>query len=52
MSHLFVCPACRIGHEEPAHAAFVLAVLCLECELEERYRLEGDELAVIEPAAA
>jgi len=33
MTHLFHCPDCRREHAEPAHAGFVLAVLCADCEL-------------------
>ena len=37
MDHTFDCPACHAIHREPANAAFVLAVQCLDCELAERY---------------
>jgi hypothetical protein len=33
MVHIFICPDCRSEHTEPAHAGFVLAVLCLDCTL-------------------
>jgi hypothetical protein len=33
MTMIFNCPECGHEHDEPAHAAFVLAVLCRDCEL-------------------
>jgi acetone carboxylase gamma subunit len=38
MNQLFVCPECKSIHEEPAEASYVLTVLCLDCEIESRYR--------------
>ncbi len=36
MTHSFDCPECGREHDEPAEAAFVLAVRCGECDLLER----------------
>jgi transcription elongation factor Elf1 len=36
MTHSFDCPECGREHDEPAEAAFVLAVRCGECDLRER----------------
>ncbi len=36
MTHSFDCPDCGREHDEPAEAAFVLAVRCGECDLLER----------------
>jgi transcription elongation factor Elf1 len=33
MTTIFNCPACGHEHDEPATAAFVLAVICSDCEL-------------------
>ena len=33
MTMIFNCPACGHEHDEPANAAFVLAVICRDCEL-------------------
>jgi len=40
MQDLFECPECGHTHDQPAHAAYVLTVLCLDCELETRRREE------------
>jgi acetone carboxylase gamma subunit len=47
MNQRFFCPDCKSIHEEPAEASYVLTVLCLECELEARYRE-----ALLEPEIA
>lgn len=52
MDQSFVCPACHAVHSEPAGAAFVLAVLCLDCELAERYHAELSEIAIVVAVAA
>jgi len=31
--HLFRCPECGCEHDQPAEAAFVVAVICLDCAL-------------------
>ncbi len=41
MPTLYDCPDCKRTHDEPAEAAYVLSVRCLDCFLEL-------ELAVIE----
>jgi transcription elongation factor Elf1 len=33
MTTIFNCPACNHEHDEPAEAAFVLTVVCSDCEL-------------------
>jgi hypothetical protein len=33
MTLIFTCPTCGHEHGEPADAAFVLTVLCCDCEL-------------------
>jgi hypothetical protein len=50
MEEFYDCPDCGRAHAEPAHAAYVLRVQCLECELEE-LRRERVQPAVL-PAAA
>jgi acetone carboxylase gamma subunit len=35
--HRFFCPECASEHDQPAEATYVVAVLCLDCELEARY---------------
>jgi hypothetical protein len=48
MDYLFVCPSCRSVHNDPADAAFVLAALCLDCEIEARY---FDDMTCVELTA-
>jgi hypothetical protein len=38
MNQLFDCPDCSRTHDEPADAAYVLAMRCLDCELEAQLR--------------
>ena len=47
MNDEFYCPECKSAHAEPAAAAYVVEVLCLDCELEARFRE-----ALLEPAIA
>jgi len=49
MQDLFECPECGHTHDQPAHAAYVLTVLCLDCELEAFRR---DELSLVLPEVA
>jgi hypothetical protein len=47
MVHIFICPDCRSEHTEPAHAGFVLAVLCLDCTLAlEMHELGRDDTPI------
>jgi hypothetical protein len=32
MNKTYICPDCRHDHQSPAHASFVLMVLCVDCE--------------------
>ncbi len=43
---LFECPQCREWHDEPASAALGVRVLCLDCDLDVRFR-EATELALV-----
>jgi hypothetical protein len=38
MEERYDCPDCDRTHAEPAPAAYVLRVQCLDCELEELFR--------------
>ncbi len=37
--HLFRCTECGCEHDQPAEAAFVVAVICLDCALLNDMRL-------------
>ena len=39
----YECPDCNCRHDEPAEATYLLTARCLDCELEELYRI-GDTL--------
>lgn len=41
MTHQFNCPDCGREHSEPADAAFVLTVLCADCDLGARLELRA-----------
>ncbi len=43
MSPRFFCPECKTVHDAPAEASYVLTVLCLDCDLEERRRAAAPE---------
>jgi hypothetical protein len=51
METTLVCPACQAVHDDPADAALGVAVLCLDCELEERYREALERPTTIKAAA-
>ncbi len=50
MNQRFFCPECKSTHDAPAEASYVLTVLCLDCELEARYREVLAEPAIAEAA--
>ncbi len=52
MNRPFECPDCGSQHDEPAEATYVLAVRCLDCELETLYRADRDAGFELIPRAA
>jgi hypothetical protein len=50
MHTLYHCPDCKRTHDEPAEAAYVLTVRCLDCALELEYAVVETE-PELQPAA-
>jgi transcription elongation factor Elf1 len=51
MTHQFNCPDCGREHSEPADAAFVLTVLCADCDLGARLELHVKSTAAVSQRA-
>jgi hypothetical protein len=52
MQDIYECPDCGRQHDEPAGAAYVLSVRCLDCDLEIRVRAAAERDTTPIPRAA